>query len=387
MRLHVGLNLLHLVPGETGGGEVYARRLMRALLRVDPAVRLTLFCGVEAFESISRELSADRATVVRVPVEARSRARRVLAEQSLLPLALRRSQVGLLHNLFTTAPAAPGVAQVTTIHDVIYKRFPESAGARAHGLRILVPLAAKRSRRIITISEAAKRDIVRFLHVRPDRIDVTPLGPGKASTTPVPEPDLRRRFALGNSPLVLTASAKRAHKNLERLIEAITQIEGPHAPVLLLPGYPTAFEPRLKALAGSLEGGDRIRFAGWVDDGTLEGLYRAADCFVFPSLAEGFGLPVLEAMVRGVPVACSDASSLPEVAGDAVLYFDPTDTAGIASAVRRILSDPDLRERLSEAGRARAARFTWEATAEATLRSYERALGRGQEAELLGSPA
>jgi len=387
MELRLGLNMLHLVPGETGGGEIYARHLVPALIDAAPHLTMTIFCASEAFDTITSESWADRARIVRVRVRSRSRTRRVLAEQFVLPVVVRRSRVNLLHNLFTTAPAVPGVVQVTTIHDVIYKRFPETAGARTYGLRVLVPLAAKRSRRVITISEAARQDIIRFLKVGPERIDVTPLGPGMDTVTPIPELELRRRFRLGDSPLVLTASAKRPHKNLERLIEAIAQLTGPRPPVLLLPGYSTTFEPRLRALAESLDGGERIRFTGWVDDATLDGLYRLADCFVFPSLGEGFGLPVLEAMVRGVPVACSNASSLPDVAGDAALYFDPTDTAGIASAVRRILSDPDLRDRLREAGRARAATFTWEATAVATLRSYERALGKTRQADLLGSPA
>ena len=118
-----------------------------------------------------------------------------------------------------------------------------------------------------------------------------------------------------------------------------------------------------------------MRFLGWVDDEELEGLYRAATCFVFPSLAEGFGLPVLEAMVRGVPVACSRIGPLEEVASDAASYFEPTDVADIARAIEVLLTDEDLRTRLAEAGLERAGQFSWSRTAEATIRSYERALG------------
>jgi glycosyltransferase involved in cell wall biosynthesis len=116
-----------------------------------------------------------------------------------------------------------------------------------------------------------------------------------------------------------------------------------------------------------------VRFPHWVDQADLEGLYAAATAFVFPSLYEGFGLPVLEAMRRGVPVACSDRSSLPEVAGDAALLFDPGREEAIHSALVRLTADADLRARLSAAGPARAARFTWEATARGTVGSYERA--------------
>jgi glycosyltransferase involved in cell wall biosynthesis len=144
--------------------------------------------------------------------------------------------------------------------------------------------------------------------------------------------------------------------------------------VLVLPGYETDFEPGLHQHAERVLGQGGARFLGWVDDSTLEGLYRAAAAFVMPSLAEGFGLAVLDALLRGVPVACSNASALPEVAGDAAVYFDPTDTEAIASAVSRLLQDEQLREHLRQRGIEQAGKFSWERTAEATLESYERAL-------------
>jgi glycosyltransferase involved in cell wall biosynthesis len=310
-------------------------------------------------------------------VDARSRPGRVLAEQTALPRAVRRSDVKLLHNLFTTAPALPFVPQVTTILDVIYRRFPEThAGLLTLGMRALVPLAARRSKRILTLSEASKHDIVRFLGVPADRVDVTYLGPGLDSTVlPKPEAEIRRSFELGRAPVVLTVSAKRPHKNLERLIDAFGRVEHDPKPVLVVPGYPTPFEGKLRELAEQRAPG-RVRFVGWVDDATLEGLYRMATVFVFPSLAEGFGLPVLEALVRGVPVACSNVSSLPEIAGEAALYFDPTDTNALTRAVERLLVDQELRRRLMEAGPERARRFTWAETARLTRETYARALAR-----------
>jgi glycosyltransferase involved in cell wall biosynthesis len=376
MRLRVGLNALHLVPGETGGSEIYARSLIPALALADRELGLVVFAGREAEPALRAEPWADSVRVMRLPVSARSRSRRVLAEQVLLGIAARRAGIGLLHNLFTTAPALPGVPQVTTIHDLIYRRYPEAhAGLLDRGLALLVPLAARRSRRLIAVSQATRTDIVEFLSVPPERVDVTYEGPGMAEVeAPVPEQELRRRFELGDAPLLLTVSAKRPHKNLERLFAAFAQLEAEHPPILVVPGYPTVFEQNLRSRAAATSAGARIRFTGWVDDATLDGLYRAASCFVFPSLAEGFGLPVLEAMIRGAPVACSNATSLPEVAGDAALYFDPMDTRAIAQAVRQILEDGDLRERLRRAGFEQARRFSWEGTARATLESYERAL-------------
>lgn len=372
--MRVGLNLLHLVPEETGGSELYVRRLIPALLSQRDEVRLTLFAAREAIDSLREEDWARDVEIVPVRVNARSRPRRVLAEQTLLPVAVRHARVDLLHNAFTTAPALPGVPQVTTILDVIYKRFPDThAGLFRYGMAMLVPLAARRSVRVLTLSESAKSDIVRFLGIPSERVDVTPLGPGLPSgVAPVPIVELRRRFDLDDSPLLLTVSAKRPHKNLERLLEAFVRL--PEEPVLLVPGYATPYEDVLRAQGEALGAAGRIRFTGWVDEPTLEGLYRAADCFVFPSLAEGFGLPVLEALLRGVPVACSRIDVLEEIAGDAAVYFEPTDVNAIGRSIETILRDAGLRERLAQEGPQQASQFSWERTAAATIASYERAL-------------
>jgi glycosyltransferase involved in cell wall biosynthesis len=368
--VRVGLNMLHLVPGETGGSELYARRLVPALLEV-ASPTLTIFTSEAALSSLGAEPWGRDVELVGIPVDARSRLRRVLAEQT----RLHRRRIDLLHNLFTTAPAFPGVPQVTTILDVIYKRFPQThAGLRARGLAALVWVAARRSERIIAISESAKSDVVRFLGVAPERVDVTYLGPA----LPIGELDeatVRSTLDLGKAPVVLTVSAKLPHKNLERLFEAFARLELEPAPVLVVPGYETFHEPALRKRASALAPG-RIVFTGWLDDAVLDGLFRAATCFVFPSLAEGFGLPVLEAIVRGVPVVCSRIGPLEEVAGKAALYFNPRDVADMATAIETLLNDGAERKRLGLAGAERARAFSWDATAEATIAAYERALRR-----------
>jgi glycosyltransferase involved in cell wall biosynthesis len=362
--MRVGLNMLHLVPAETGGSELYARRLAAAL--VEAGVEPVVFASERTAAALRAEPWAEE--VAGLPFDARSRPRRVLAEQTLLPRELRRRRVDLVHNLFTTAPAVPGVPQVTTILDVIYKRFPEThRGVLARGLAALAWVAARRSRRVIAISEAAKGDVVRFLGVPQDRVDVTHLGPALDGTGAISEADVRRELGLGELPMVLSVSAKRPHKNLARLFEAFERVD--RDALLVVPGYATAFEDDLRRAAGT-----RVRLTGWLPDEQLDALYRAAACFVFPSLAEGFGLPVLDALVRGTPVATSNATSLPEVGGDAVIYFDPEDTDAIADAIRRLLSDGALRERLRAAGPAQAAKFSWERTAAGTIESYRRAL-------------
>ena len=375
--MHVGLNLVFLVPGETGGMEVAARELLPALLAAaPPSTRFTAFVNLEAADDPLGELVE---TVV-VPVRATSRAQRVRGEQQHLPRLAGRAGVDLVHSLASTAPLYGRFARVVTIHDIIYKVFPEAhQSVLTLGLRVLVPLAARRSHRIIVDAHSTRDDLVRLLRVPAERIDVVPLGLGvTALAEPASEAQLRSRLGLGGRPVALSVSAKRPHKNLARLLQALALLPIERRPVTVIPGYPTWYEAELRDQAAALGVADDVRFLDWVEAEELEGLYALAACFVFPSLYEGFGFPVLEAMSRGVPVACSDRSSLPEVAGDAALLFDPESPRAIADAIERLLADEALAARLREAGRAQAARFTWEATARGTLASYQRALAEAR---------
>lgn len=365
--------------------EVYARELISALHGQAPAgTRFTAFINREA---ASQDALWTELPTVTVPVAARKRAQWVRGEQLLLPKLASRANVDLVHSLASTAPLRGRFARVVTIHDLIYARFPDAhAGIRDRGMRVLVPAAARRSARVIADSQSTRDDLVELLALDPRRIDVVPLGLGairRARATP--ERELRERLGLERREMVLTLSAKRPHKNLRLLLDALGEIDRRARPVLVMPGYPTAYEAELRehATARGLDGD--VRFLSWVSAEDLEGLWALARAFVFPSLYEGFGLPVLEAMARGLPVACSNVSSLPEVAGDAALLFDPHRPAQIAAALARLLTDAALRERLSELGHARVRQFTWERSARLTFESYARALGRSPVSAAAGS--
>jgi glycosyltransferase involved in cell wall biosynthesis len=250
-----------------------------------------------------------------------------------------------------------------------------------------VPLAVRSAHRVMVDATATKQDLVQMLGATAAKIDVVPLGFGTPRRhQPAPAHDVRGRLQLGEREIVLSLSAKRPHKNLGKLIAALARIPAERRPLLVLPGYATEYERDLRELASAKGVAADVRFLEWISAQDLEGLWAIAKVFVFPSLYEGFGLPVLEAMDRGVPVACSNASSLPEVAGDAALLFDPHDEGLIAEAIQRLLGDRALRDTLVGKGRARVTQFTWQRTARLALDSYARAFGLSAAPAAWGVP-
>lgn len=380
--MRIGLNLMFLVPGETGGTETYAGALVRELVSLASDFEFVAFINRET-ERVRGSLSwLEQLPTVTVPVRSRRRAEWVMGEQCLLPSLAAEREVALVHSLANTAPVWGRFKRVTTIHDIHFKLVPEAhLGLMGLGMRALVPLAARRSQTIITDAESTAQELHEHLKVRQDKIDVIPLAVADAESLTSPAADVRTRFGLGDRPFVLSVSAKRPHKNLVRLISALALIPSERRPALVIPGYPTPHEDELRAHAAQLGLTADVHLLSWISAEELEGLYAAAVCLVCPSLHEGFGLPVLEAMSRGVPVACSDRGALAEVAGNAATFFDPLDAASIAAAVERVLEDDREAERLRAAGLERARAFSWKRTARLTVESYERTLrGAGRAA-------
>jgi glycosyltransferase involved in cell wall biosynthesis len=359
--LHVGLNLVFLIPGETGGMETAARETIPRLAATRD-LRLTLFVNREAagtFDGVAEE--------VVLPVNATSRIQWVRGEQQHLPGLAARHGCQVVHSLGSTAPLRGSFRRITTIHDLNYRFVPESHfGLRALGMRVLVPAAARRSHRILVDAASTRDDLRDCLKVNPAKVDVVPLGVSSPAGSGTPAGELRAALDLGDGPVVLCAGAKRPHKNAHGVIEALGLMDVP--PTLVVTGYSSPYEQQLQELADAR--GVRLRMPRYLDRPALDGLYALASCVAVASFYEGFGLPVLEAMVRGVPVVCSDRASLPEVAGDAAVLVDPDDPADIRRGIEQALADP---EPLRARGRERAAVFTWERTARLTAEAYRRA--------------
>jgi glycosyltransferase involved in cell wall biosynthesis len=365
----IGVNALYLIPGGVGGTEIYLRRLLAALASIDRENEYFVFTNRET--TSVRMLTHGGSTggqmdSLLVPVQANFHGRpqavsasfrpaRILWEQIILPFEAARLDV--LLNPGFTSPVLAACPCVTVFHDLQHVHHPEYF--RWFDLpfwKLLLWASAHRARRLIAVSQATRADLVRVYGISAARIDVVLHGV---------EPEF---FALDRGrrePFVLCVSTLHPHKNLDRLIRAYARRKRNWR--LVIAGMRGFFAEALDSLIGELGVQDSVRLTGWIPREELLQLYARAQAFVYPSTFEGFGMPVLEAMAAGIPVACSDIAPLREVAGDAVLYFDPLNEDAIADALERIVSDEGLRAKLAEAGPERARAFTWERAARQTL--------------------
>lgn len=298
-----------------------------------------------------------------------------LRQQWLVPRQLRRVGACLYHSPYYLMPYWPGVPAVLTCHDVIPLVYPNYFSAQQRlAFRLAHRLALRAAHHVIAVSQATRADLRRFFGLPAQRVTVIPeAADSHYSPRPVYEiAALRQRYGLSSNYLLYLGSNK-PHKNLVRLIQAwalVRQQDAAREVQLVIAGPWDARYPESKQLAEDLGLLTSIRFLGPVPETDLPALYSGALILVFPSLYEGFGLPALEAMACGAPVACANTSSLPEVVGDAAPRFDPEDPGALADLLVRLLADPDWRAALREAGLRRAARFSWEETARQTLAVY-----------------
>ncbi len=289
-----------------------------------------------------------------------------LTGRPLLPASLADRAVVHATNHAAVPPVAEGQRLVVTVHDLAFDRFPQMFPRNWRWLyRSGVRAAAGRAHAILVPSRATAEDLRRRGDVDPARVHVTPLAASLAAGDADPGPVLQR---LGlPRPYLLSVGTQEPRKNLARLVRAHRRVDAPHALVLAGPAGLRDAELERELTAG---GRGRVIRIGALDATDLDAVYRGADAFAYPSLYEGFGLPVLEALVRGLPVVSSATSSIPEVAGDAALLVEPTDEDALTEAIRRVLGDREVRADLARRAPAQAARFSWAATARATLAAY-----------------
>lgn len=367
----VALNLLPTVSGRTGGIETLVAELLPHMQAADPNIDFVAFLGAQERSAPWAAWHGVGARHV-LPVPTRSRAARVAAEQLLVPTLARRLGVDVLHSPANTSPLYGAPPRVVTLQDMTFAWAPRDAPARLAAR--YVRLGVTRAARVTVPSESTLREM-RDRGLPVGNVDVIAYGAGVRAVPPSPpEHELRRRHGLGSRPVALCVSADRPHKNVAGAIRAIGSIAVGRRPVLVLAGRIDRHEGRLHRLIAELGLDADVRVVGWVPQPELEALYTMAACLVEPSLGEGFGLPLLEAMGRGLPVISSGRGALAEVSAGAALECDPESPVTLGAAIVRVLEDEHTARELRDAGLARAAAFSWQAAARAFAGTYRRAL-------------
>jgi glycosyltransferase involved in cell wall biosynthesis len=377
--MRIGINLLALNPKVSGGMEFYLRNLLDSLFEIDMSNQFILFTNRDNHQTFA--FTWPNVQIVLCGIGARPQWKRIAWEQLILPSFAKKYHLDLLHSPTYTWPVSSNIPGVVSILDMLYRVYPETIPrTKVAFWRIFVPWSARRCRKILTISESSKRDIVRFLGVPPGKVTVTPLALDRELNAGMqPSAGEIERVCAKHAiqaPYLLYVGGVGRHKNPLALVKALVILRersNTKELSLVISGndYGSAGEIMSCACSSGLE--KTVRLPGYVAREDMPALYAGAFAYVTPSVFEGFGLTVLEAMVFHTPVVISDRASLPEVAGNAALIVDPERPDMIADAVSRIASDPGLRQRLIDRGLRRVAEFSWERTARLTLEAYREA--------------
>jgi alpha-1,3-rhamnosyl/mannosyltransferase len=375
--MRIGINFFDLLPGQGrgAGAETYALQLVRHLASLDRVHQYVLFVNQqnqEWFGPLPPNFSRHR-----VGFDSRRKWTRACWEQFQLPVVARRLRLDVLHSPFNTSPLIHPCAAVVTLHDLVNffyrERFPAVDTVKMKYQRWLLKRALPRAARVMAVSEFTRQEAVRHLKLNPAQVTVVHLAAGENALPP--SRNLVEDF-------VLAVASDSPHKNLAGLIPSFAQAvreTGTRTRLVLAgmirekPTPPAVGAVDLRALARRHGVDQQVEVRGFVSALELETLYQRCRFLVIPSLYEGFGLPVLEAMTRGVPVVCARSGPLPEVAGEAALWFDPNSAADMAATLRQALGSPQLLDALVARGRTRARLFSWERTAQATLAVYQAA--------------
>jgi glycosyltransferase involved in cell wall biosynthesis len=365
--MRIGINILFLLPGIVGGTETYAAALLHGLATVDRQDEFAVFVNRESKNWPLPE--APNFTRLVCPISAVSRSRRYFFEQVFLPQLLKEHAIDVVHSLGYVSPLFTPCPSVVTIHDLNYRALGKyMPRVRQMSLGLFVRQSVRRVAKVITISEFARDEIYHEFGLQHERIVVTHLAPRFQSDGSNSEVDLVGINKLGiRFPYMVAFAGGGPNKNIPRLLNAFGQAKGQYQPphqLVLIGRFSSDY------LLSGFEQNKDVCLTGYLDDETLRSVLMGAQLLVFPSFYEGFGLPVLEAMACGVPVVCSNQASLPEVAGDAAVFFDPYSIEDMALKISQVAGDWELREELKQKGLDRAKHFSWEKTAQETLAVY-----------------
>ena len=349
--------------GTKGGMETYTRELYRELGTMDTGLE---FVALASKEGGRLDLSWFPGEVIRSRISGENRFVWAVGELLGSSWFARRRRVDLVHSPATLGPMRTSMPSILTIHDMLYWSHPElmSTPLYTQPVKWMEKRGASNAAHVITDSHVSADEIVKYLGFPRERLHVVPLAAAPARAV--------RTSTRGSENLILASGQRRPHKNWDRLVRALALVDEEIRPRLVITGGrgddPVAPVVAETGLA------DWVELRGWVEDDELAQLRRRARAMAFPTLAEGFGLPVLEAMSQGLPVLASRLPVLQEVGGDAAVWFDPLDVESIAAALRTAATRPDVLDELIAAGYQRARLFSWERVARETVEVFHRAL-------------
>lgn len=382
--MKIGINALFMIPGEVGGTETYLRKILAELPKLAPEHELVIFANEENRNLFARELAEfSNVSIIDTKVKATSRLKRIMHEQFVLPKVVAAQNLDVLWNPGNVCPLLKHVCPyVTTIHDMQYVSHPEDfTKAGLFFMKTFTPKAIAKSDAIITISEFSRQEIVKHSKVKVDRVHVVL---SAVSQNYKEQFDLdfikERKLALLHSsdPYLLVIANSYPHKSIETAVEAFGKLNSLGTMNLVILGRPRLGEAAVQSAIDSLPEScrERVIRLHYVVESDLRALYQGAAAFVFPSKYEGFGLPVLEALAVGTPVACSEAPALKEVTNGAAIYFDTNNPDSISQALVNITLDESIRAQLQADGLKRASEYSWDKVAKATFELYKTALGK-----------
>lgn len=373
--MRIGINTLYLVPGDVGGTEVYLRQNLKYMARDHREHTFVLFTSRDNDSIFRSDLSGySNISFCRHPFRSAIRPLRIILEQTLLPWYVRKKGVDVLWSPGYTAPVWSSCPQAVTIHDLQYKSHPDDMGfTERMVLDVLVRSACRNCEAVITVSRFSKEELKRFHFARPEKIYVAHGGVDSRFGGGAHLKSLHESGLPGHTPYILCVAHTYPHKKVDVLVEAFDLIaaEIPHHLVLL--GKPRRGEMALKRSLSKSGHNDRIHRFHRLPFENLLSVYQGADLFVLPSDYEGFGLPILEAMMAGLPVVTTRKASLPEVGGNQVAYVESNTPKGFARKMLEIIEmDAEDKKARIAGAIAWAASFTWSKSAGRTLDILEK---------------
>jgi glycosyltransferase involved in cell wall biosynthesis len=368
----VAINATFTLDNPTGLG-VYTYELTKELLRVNNNIDLTVYTSSadlnnlypNKIELVSQLTSPSRGF--------KGHLLRMLWQQSVLPLRLRKRKPDLFYSTVPEGMLFPHMKQIVTLHDILPIKSPESNPKMKYHFRYTLPVLLRNSQAIISVSENTKEDVINYYKIIDKPVYVIYEGYDRTKYYPRAAGIINKKYGITEDYLLYIGDM-RPYKNLERTLEAFKQLDLQNVAFVIGGRKDPRFYPNIQEQVNKLRLGDRVICPGYIPDEDIPFLYSGAIAFIFPSLYEGFGLPPLEAMACGCPVIVSRAASLPEVCGDAAYYVDPLSINSLAEGMQTVLTNNALRQTLREKGLERAKLFSWEKSAQEHIKVFHEVL-------------